>query len=321
MVHHVRYFDMVTQDIFDICSHFKFVEAFNKAVIGPSTHAILLQYRGNTGEPSPGFRILLKTQPGGVYNVEVEGFLNQGNYALFFTESLNPRGQIICDDNRFNLNTKHTMSFNFRAVSQYTTLGMVFPCSHLSYCLSLTELRVCKLDQCLVKTSIGCTTGDNICDLGDCPPPDPMDNTITIDAPPKASEIHQERLLSPCPIKNPVDDSCESETLSHTQPDVQTLPVVHNKPVFHNQPVFHTQVERELPSFSESEEISVDYSGKAVHKLTNNKCSELGTVILEKSTQQLWICNGREYVQLNPSGASLTFFDEVENKIWEIYKN
>ena len=48
------YFDMLTQVVFDIYSHLKFVQAFKGALIGKCNEDIIVQYRSNTGVPSPG---------------------------------------------------------------------------------------------------------------------------------------------------------------------------------------------------------------------------------------------------------------------------
>ena len=279
----VKFFDLITQNCFDIFSHLKFVEPFKGAIIGSTEEAILIQYRKNTGCPSPGIRFLLRTRPGVVYCVSVEGFLHKGNKAIFFIESVNPKLRIVPKDDSFSPKIKEKFSLNFRAVSDLTSIGILFESAKLDYCLAITDLKVRKFDECLIPTS-GCDIRDgSACGDEHCrdkahekcfPCVEPSHPSCVIDAPPTVHQL--------CPNKS--------------KPDCLDRP----KPC-------HKKRRRKI-----------DFCGKVVESVQTTDCEELGDLILETSTCKLWICDGQQFVPFQSQLEEFLFRDKRCNEVWKV---
>lgn len=277
----LKYFDLITQNCFDIFSHLKFVEPFKGAIIGPTEEAILVQYRKGTGCPSPGIRFLLRTKPGAVYCVSVEGFLHKGHKAIFFIESINPKLKIVPKEDSFTPKVKEKFSLNFRAVSDLTSMGIVFDSAKHDYCLAITDLKVRKFDECLLPTG-GCdnTNGSACGGQGPChdfPYVEPSYPSCVIDDPPTVREL--------CPNK--------------PQPDCLDKPKPH-KPC-------HKKRRRKI-----------DFCGKVVDTVQSTDCYELGDLVLETSTCKLWICDGQQLVPFQSQLEEFLFRDKKCNGVWKV---
>eukprot|EP00734_Pompholyxophrys_sp_LG126_P000011 Pompholyxophrys_sp_v1_NODE_1_length_32789_cov_6.460653.p11 type:complete len:377 gc:universal NODE_1_length_32789_cov_6.460653:26337-27467(+) len=165
----LQYFDLLTQNTFDIYSHLKFTQAFKGALIG-RCNTVLLQYKANTGCMSPGFRFLLRTRPGIIYNITLNGLLHIGgpasdNGAVLFVESINPQYSIVPKDQAFKTGIPNSITLNFRALTNLTVIGILFVSDTISYCLEIDEFRVRKFNETLSEPGNEGGVSDGICQV------------------------------------------------------------------------------------------------------------------------------------------------------------
>lgn len=356
----IQYFDLITQNTFDIYSHLKFVQTFKGALLG-RCDTMLLQYKANTGCPSPGFRFVLRTRPGIIYNITMDGTLHIGgpeeeNGAILFVESISPQYSIVPTEQAFKTGVQNKISLNFRAITNLTVVGILLVSECTSYCLEIIEMKVNKYTDALSEGNVD--VGDSICQVN-IPARRPA---CTVVDPPTVGQIvpkSQVKCIDDF-AASLVHEEIENEIENILLPDITSYGINRrlgaikrqNKPYKSkldfddvmdstntgSSPVtdgFSTTTTDTIKKGTWTESIlqdalkkqnesvvEYDYLGEVVQKIEEVATTKAnqGNIVLEFTTGKLWIYNGQKYVRFESSKAVCTFKDLKTGQIIEIEK-
>ena len=144
-----NFFDFTCNDTFSVFQNQENVQPYKGATIDfDDKKTLLVKYNKCDGGPSPGFVILLKTDPCQKYTVNLTAFLKEGDKAFVQVESLHPPGKLVKDNHTVGNGLLQNLEFSFQAVSKFTVIGIFFFCETRDYCLRICDFvikscRVC----------------------------------------------------------------------------------------------------------------------------------------------------------------------------------
>src|SRR3972149_7981470 len=120
----------------------KYVIPHKKAEVSLECDKFIVTYQANSGKPSPGFVVNFATKPNTEYCFQTSGILNKGKKAFIMIESRCPQGRLISRNNCFTVGARDCFDIKFRADTEFTTIGILFFCTTVNYCLELDKFIV-----------------------------------------------------------------------------------------------------------------------------------------------------------------------------------